>query len=300
MNKFSKSMRNSVLVTAILAASSSYSHAGPIIGFDPTGTGDYTTYADLWTNVTDTGLTTGFSFGSVIPGEDRPYTTTFTAQTVVGTMSDSNVPSIVTPSGLNSLYEITKTLKLDQLVISQEPGSATFVEAPGQYGGVAELNIYFDDITDGSKAVPGNGSGTVSCYGGGITSVGCGSTEGDLDGELILSAQLLELSADFSLSDTDTGNGSFQIWFEIDYANTDYIDLVEGDIFGELFAGTLVFPSFFTPDTVWDGTPLEEGVAVRFDSSQNFQTAPVSEPTSLALMSLSLLLMGGFIRKQRS
>jgi hypothetical protein len=45
----------------------------PTLGLDPTGTGTYTTYADLWTNVTDTGLATGFIPGRIVgPGAPRP------------------------------------------------------------------------------------------------------------------------------------------------------------------------------------------------------------------------------------
>lgn len=60
------------LATALLAAalaSPLAAIAGPTVGLDPTGSGTYTTYADLWTNVTDTGLATNFIPGLIVgPG----------------------------------------------------------------------------------------------------------------------------------------------------------------------------------------------------------------------------------------
>ena len=86
-------------IAAALAAPLTAS-AGPVVGFDPTGTGNYSVYADLWTNVTDTGLATGFIPGITVgPGGAAPYLTELRSQMVVGTMSNSNIPAIVTPPG---------------------------------------------------------------------------------------------------------------------------------------------------------------------------------------------------------
>ena len=60
--KFFKPTLTAMTIAAALSAPPTAS-AGPTVGLDITGTGNYTTYADLWTNVTDTGLATGF-----IPG----------------------------------------------------------------------------------------------------------------------------------------------------------------------------------------------------------------------------------------
>ena len=55
--------------------------AGPTVGLDVTGTGTYTTYADLWTNVTDTALSTSFVPGRIIgPGASAPYLTELRSQ----------------------------------------------------------------------------------------------------------------------------------------------------------------------------------------------------------------------------
>jgi hypothetical protein len=279
------------MLAAVLAAPLTAS-AAPTLGFDPTGTGNYTTYADLWTNVTDTGLATGFIPGAIVgPGAGAPYLTELRSQMVVGTMSDSNIPAIVTPGGLNTNYELSKITRFQELVTSQTANTINFGLPPSQsaamdvdplHAGVQNIAIYFDDISDGSRAVPGNGGNTVRCYGAGATSAGCGAG-GDGDGVLILSGHLVFNEASFSASGA-VGTGSFDSRFMIDYVDANYLDVVTGSIFLDKFTGTTNVPSFFTPTMMWDGSTPTTVPFLKVDSSQSFATIP--EPATLALIGL--------------
>src|SRR4051812_9374278 len=95
--------------------------AGPVVGLDPTGTGSYTTYADLWTNITDTAVVNGY-----VNGATTPYLTELHTQTKIGTMSNSGTGGLVTPAGLNTSFELTKLVRFQELVTSQNTTSATF------------------------------------------------------------------------------------------------------------------------------------------------------------------------------
>lgn len=279
------------MLAAALAAPLTAS-AAPTLGFDPTGTGNYTTYADLWTNVTDTGLATGFVPGLIVgPGGAAPYLTELRSQMVVGTMSNSNIPAIVTPAGLNTTYEISKVVRFQELVTAQTASTVNFGLPPTQSAamdvdplraGVQNMAIYLDNITDGSVAVPGNGANTVRCYGAGATSGGCGAG-GDGDGILILSGHLVFNEASFSASGA-VGTGSFDSRFMIDYVDPNYLDVVTGSIFIDKFTGTTNVPSFFTPTMMWDGSTPTTVPFLKVDSSQSFATIP--EPATLALIGL--------------
>ncbi|SHN30163.1 PEP-CTERM protein-sorting domain-containing protein [Duganella sacchari] len=267
--------------------------AGPTLGLDPTGTGAYSTYADLWTNVTDTGLATGFVPGRIVgPGATAPYLTELRSQMVVGTMSNSNIPAIVTPAGLNTTFEISKVVRFQELVNSQTATTAHFglpatqsaaMDVDAAHAGVQNVAIYLDNITDGSKAVPGNNGNTVRCYGEGVTSAGCGGGGGDGDGVLIMSGHLVFNDASFSASGT-VGTGSFDSRFMIDYVDTNYLNAVTGSIFVDKFTGTTNVPSFFTPTMMWDGSTPTTVPFLKVDSSQSFATIP--EPATLALIGL--------------
>lgn len=281
------------LLAAALAAPLTAS-AGPTLGLDPTGTGTYTTYADLWTNVTDTGLATGFIPGHIVgPGAAAPYLTELRSQMVVGTMSNSNIPAIVTPAGLNTTFEISKVVRFQELVTAQSATTVNFgmpatqsaaMDVDAAHAGVQNVAIYLDRITDGSKAVPGNGGATVRCYGEGVTSAGCGSGAGsDGDGILILSGHLVFNEASFSASGA-VGTGSFDSRFMIDYVDSNYLDAVSGSIFVDKFTGTTNVPSFFTPTMMWDGATPTTVPFLKVDSSQSFATIP--EPATLALIGL--------------
>ncbi|MYN41967.1 PEP-CTERM sorting domain-containing protein [Duganella sp. FT109W] len=283
------------LAVAILAgalAAPLTASAGPTLGLDPTGSGAYSTYADLWTNVTDTGLATGFIPGRIVgPGASAPYLTELRSQMVVGTMSNSNIPAIVTPAGLNSTFEISKVVRFQELVTAQTPTTINFGLPPTQSAamdvdplraGVQNLAIYLDNITDGSRAIPGNGANTVRCYGAGVTSAGCGAG-GDGDGLLILSGHLVFNEASFSATGA-VGTGSFDSRFMIDYVDPLYLDVVTGSIFIDKVTGTTNVPSFFTPTTMWDGATPTTVPFLKVDSSQSFASIP--EPATLALIGL--------------
>lgn len=291
MKTYQPALAVAVLATALAAPLTA--SAGPTLGLDPTGTGTYTTFADLWTNVTDTGLATGFIPGNIVgPGAGAPYLTELRSQMVVGTMSNSNIPAIVTPAGLNSTFEISKVVRFQELVDQQTANTVHFSLPASQSAamdvdplraGVQNLAIYFDDISDGSKAVPGNGNNTVRCYGEGVTSAGCGGAGGDGDGVLVMSGHLVFNDASFTASGA-VGTGSFDSRFMIDYVNTDYLDAVTGSIFVDKFTGTTNVPSFFTPTMMWDGSTPTTVPFLKVDSSQSFATIP--EPATLALIGL--------------
>jgi hypothetical protein len=305
--KFFKPTLTAMTIAAALTAPLSAS-AGPTVGLDITGTGNYTTYADLWTNVTDTGLATGFIPGITVgPGGDAPYLTELRSQMVIGTMSNSNTPAIVTPGGLNTTFEISKVVRFQELVDAQTPTTAHFTLPASQaaemdvdplHAGVQNIAIYFDRITDGvgsSRAVPGNGGDTVRCYGTGSTSTGCGTSPGDTDGDgiIIMSGHLVFNDASFTASGT-VGTGSFDSRFMIDYVDPAYLDIVTGSIFQDKVTGTTNVPSFFSPTMMWDGATPTTVPFLKVDSSQSFAAVAVPEPGTLAIMGLGIagLAMG--------
>lgn len=277
--------------------------AAPVVGLDPTGTGTYTTYADLWTNITDTAVVTGFVPGATVggPGGVAPYVTELQTQTVIGTMSNSNLGAIVTPAGLNTSFEMTKIVRFEELVTSQNATTATFGMAPSQSAamdvdptraGVQNFAVFFDRITPGgpSQAVPGNGVNTVRCYGAGVTggaANGCGGGAGDPDGDgiMILSGHLVFNTASFTSSGA-VGTGAFDTRFVIDYVDPAYLDIVTGAVFRDRFTGTTNVPTFFTPTSMWDGATPTTVPFLKVDSSQSFAAVP--EPGTVAIIGLGL------------
>jgi hypothetical protein len=290
----------SILAAALAAPFAAL--GAPVVGLDPTGTGTYTTYADLWTNITDTAVVTGFVPGAIVgPGGIAPYVTELHTQTVIGTMSNSNTGSIVTPPGLNTSFEMTKIVRFEELVTSQNATTATFGLAPSQSAamdvdplraGVQNFAVFFDQITPGgpSQAVPGNGVNTVRCYGAGVTggaANGCGGGAGDADGDgvMILSGHLVFNAASFTATGA-VGTGSFDTRFVIDYVDPAYLDIVTGSVFLDKFTGTTNVPSFFTPTSMWDGATPTTVPFLKVDSSQSFAAVP--EPGTVAIIGLGL------------
>jgi hypothetical protein len=294
-----KSALGAALACAVLALPGIAS-AGPTVGLDPTGAGSYTTYADLWTNVTDTGLATGFIPGLIVgPGGAAPYLTELRSQFVIGTMSNSNTPAIVTPAGLNSSFEISAVIRFQELVDLQTASTAHFALPASQsaamdvdlaHAGVQNIAIYLDRLVPGpgadSVAVPGNGASTVRCYGAGSTSAGCGGpADPDGDGILIMSGHLIFNDASFTATGA-VGTGSFDSRFMIDYVDANYLDVATGSIFSNIITGTTNVPSFFTPSVMWDGTTVSTVPFLKVDSSQSFAVLAVPEPATLALVGL--------------
>jgi hypothetical protein len=283
-----------MLAAAVLAAPTT-TLAGPLIGVSVNGNHTYDTYADLWTNVTDSGLSTGIN-----PNATLPYTTELRTQTVVGTMSNSTTGSIVTPAGLNSTFEISKIARYQQQVIEQTGNSIHFGLPVAQdaamdvdllHTGVQNVAIYFDRLgpNAGGKAVPGNGANTVRCYGAGSTSAGCGGAgDSDGDGTLIMSGHLIFNEATFTRNGA-VGTGSFSTRFMIDFVDANYLDVVTGSIIDDNFTGTTNLPSFFNPVRTWDGMQPDGSFPFfKVDSSQSFAATAVPEPASLALFGLGL------------
>jgi hypothetical protein len=307
MNLFKPAL--GALLTAAALASA---QAAPVIGLSSAGNGLYDTYADLWTNVTNSAVATGFVPGQLVgPGAGAPYLTELRSQMVVGTMSNSNIPAIVTPPGLNTAFEISKVVRFQELVDLQTATTAHFTMPAAQaaamdvdaaHPGVQNLAVFLDRIPGGlSTAVPGNGAGTVRCYGEGATSAGCGGPgDPDGDGTMIMSAHLVFNEASFTATGA-VGTGSFDSRFVIDFVDPAFLDLVTGSIFLDRFTGTTNVPSFFTPAVMWDGTAPSNVPLLKVDSSQSFAALAVPEPATLALMGLGLgCLAFGTRRKPRA
>jgi hypothetical protein len=313
MKHINPALAAAALVSALAAPLTA--SAGPTVGLDVTGTGTYTTYADLWTNVTDTALWTSYVPGRLVgPGYTDPYLTELRSQMVIGTMSNSNIPALVTPDGLNTMFEISKVVRFQELVDSQTATTAHFTLPASQSAemdvdplraGVQNLAIYFDRITAGagsSRAVPGNGVDTVRCYGTGSTSNDCGTSLDDPDGDgiLILSGHLVFNDASFTTSG-DVGTGSFDSRFMIDYVDPLYLDIVTGSIFQNKITGTTNVASFFEPAMMWDGTTPTTVPFLKVDSSQSFAAQAVPEPGTLAIMGMGFAgLALGTRRKVKS
>jgi hypothetical protein len=312
--KLIKPALGALLAVTVLATA----QAAPVIGLSTAGNGIYDTYADLWTNVTDTAVATGFVPGTLVggPGGAAPYLTELRTQMAVGTMSNSNIPAIVTPAGLNIDYELTKVVRFQQLVDSQTATTAHFTLPGAQsaamdvdtaHAGVQNVAVFFDRLVPASpggpnsKAVPGNGPGTVACYGEGVTSVGCtGAGDPDGDGIMVMSGHLVFHDASFT-SSGPIGTGSFDSRFVIDFVNPAFLDVVTGGIFEDRFTGTTNVPSFFTPDVMWDGTGPTTVPLLKVDSSQSFAALAIPEPATLALMGLGFAgLAAGTRRKPRA
>ena len=288
-----------MLAAAVLAAPTT-TLAGPLIGFSSTGSGvsgnfnSYDTHADLWTNVTDSGLATKIN----VPGKTELRT-----QTVVGTMSNSNSGTIVTPAGLNTAFEISKIARYQQRVIEQTGNFIHFgmplaaqdaaMDVDLLHADVQNVAIYFDNLAAGGngKATAGNGAGTVRCYGTGATSAGCGAGESDGDGTLIMSGHLVFNEASFtrSSSNPNIGTGSFSTSFMIDFVDARYLDVVTGSIISDNFTGSTNLPSFYNPVRAWDGIQPDGSFPFfKVDSSQSYAAAAVPEPAPLALFGLGL------------
>lgn len=292
---FSRSLMSKA-VAALFVVGAAYgtaANAAPAIGFDPTGTGNYTYRADTLTNDTDSALAQGFIPNATVgvPGATHgPYSTSLISQTNVNALTLNGQQQL--SIGPNSGFEITKVTHFNETVTTQfgpnfvqwtEP-SANQPDIDGSTAGSQQLMIFFDPTPDSN---PNTGTGYN-------------------DGILILSAHIADVLSSFSINPTDpsTGTGAFRIDYIIDYVNTAYLDLSNGpgEIFSDIFQGNTNIPSLYNPPQMWDGTSTDDGILLRVDSSQNFdvRTPPnqVPEPGTLALAGLALLGAGTLARKR--
>lgn len=297
MNKLTPAMAAAIAS----ALASSAAHAGPTVGLDPTGSGSYSSYADLWTNVTNTALATGFipgsNIGSGFGPAAVPYLSELRSQMVIGTMSNGS--AIITPGGLNTGFELSAVVRFEELVDRQTPTSAHFslpasqsaaMDVDALHDGVQNIAFYFDRFGPGaaSKAVPGDGPGTVRCYGAGSTSAGCGEPgDPDGDGLMVMSGHLIFNEANVATAG-GISTGAFDMRFMIDYVDARYLDVVTGSVFQNNVTGAATIPSLYTPATMWDGTPPSGVPLMKFDGSGSFALAAVPEPATLALLGLGL------------
>jgi len=306
------------LLAAVAFMQSPGASAAPAIGVNPFGTGPGGGYTavDLMTNLTDSALAVGFNPGLLIP-PGSPYDIRLVSQARVGAFQNNG--AVVVPGGAFAVlngnpavftsppffnYEVTKVLDIQERVLTNNGTNANFgnavqtADVDTAHAGLQQLAIYFDPLstTDTSQAVPGNGAGTVRCYGAGATSTPALCGPGG-DGVLALSAHLVNNVSSFAASGA-IGTGSFDLTFVIDFVNPAFLNATVGGIIGEHITGTTNVPSFFTPATMWDGTASATGLLLKVDSSQSFVATP--EPGSLALMGLALAGLGASVARRRT
>jgi hypothetical protein len=283
-----------LIMLVVLAASIAFA-ANPVIGvrMNPA---DAFLYADLWTQVTDTGVATGFKYGATVgtgaATDIDPYLTAFSAQAKIGTMSLG--PATVTPTWLNNPggAEITYVAAMTEYVTYQNAAQTIAVFQAG--ANTAELATWYLDTN--LDAFPGLAPGDP---------LGPTGVENYTNGIKILEGYKVHVYSSFvsqvpaTLTSPGIGTGSYDTQWWITYANPDYIDLSNippncPPILWAKLTGTLNAPSdIFNPDHMWDGTPSAlPNFLFRVDGSQNWGVVP--EPSTFLLLGAGLAGLGFF------
>ncbi|MYM99038.1 PEP-CTERM sorting domain-containing protein [Duganella vulcania] len=291
MNTYQPAMAAAMIATALALPTAA--HAGPAVGLDPTGNSAYSSYADLWTNATNSALATKFQSDFTL-APFTPYVSELRSQMVIGTMANGG--TLITPGGLNTNYELSAVVRFEELVDRQTDTTAHFTLPKDQSAGmdvdplhdkVQNIAFYFDRFGPGnaSQAVPGDGPGTVRCYGAGNTA-GCGGA-GDLDGDgvMVMSGHLIFNEANVTTAG-GISTGAFDIRFQIDFVDSRYLDVATGSVFQNNITGAATMPSTYSPATMWDGTAAGGVPLMKFDGSGSFALAPLPEPATLALVGI--------------
>lgn len=297
--------------------------AGPVIGFSPAGDGTNFVYADVWSDGRNTGVDVSLSDpgGPFAPGFNAGAVHQFNFQERVDSFGLGAADT--TPVGLNNAFELTKEIEFEDAVASLIPIGGgnflvNFVYTADAYN---NLTLYRDDITDGTQS--NNTTGGAECYGTGTSAAAVSAANpcstdgggGDGDGLPILTGNLIDNTSSFLTTSATTGNGSFQLVFEITSYDSDWLDLSNlpvnqgtgNPLYAMNMSGTLVIPDPFvlTPSESWNGNlvggsgPLgTPNLLFRIDASEDFSPSAAPAPTSLLLLGAGLLGMRAFGRKK--